>query len=540
MNRIPWVSGNNSDGEYLQNMLQNSYKKYGLKPYITFSSNLDWCKYGGSKLIRPVDDYWYPNVWRPVPKAERRGADAMLAITTNPHHYKTYAKCAYTFAAKYGKNAISNSEDFIWNSIDYPTQEPMDTGLDLLCGLEMTNEQDQSWSGQIGYTLPIENAALLSAQYDGNCNQLVDENNIHTFGQRGVDPNFLVIAGGTAGTNLGWFYNFIIRIRQVRTDSVIPVDAFCVHTYSSNAGDQGVSTSGIVQAIPFEVGKIGFNREFLKVIDYRDRVAPDKEIWVNEFGYGEGGILDTTSKYQCITLPGRYINGVLFKDRHRSDVKGAWTIRAVLEMIKDGVSLVNYYSTECEQNYFDDGRWGAGAGMEMFEWQNLTDNTPGAKAEAIKKFECGYGRGGFSAFGIFGSFLTNGGYPITGLYWWISVFRYRLKDYIYIGSKTHSDSDKIKIACFKHKTEEKGAYVIYYNDSQNTGITNVTIDVPSSNDTVQKVTVNIPKIINPLIVPVNLADDERRTGMPTSRHERYTNGNWRLQIPIYMAQPGRL
>lgn len=531
MNRIPWVSGNNADGEYLQNTLQNSYKKYGLKPYITFSSNLDWCRYGGSVLIRPVDDYWYPNVWRPVPKAQRRGADDMLAITTNPHHYKTYAKCAYTFAAKYGKNAISNPEDFIWNSIDYPIQEPMDTGLDLLCGLEMTNEQDQSWSGLIGYTLPIENAALLSAQYDGNCNQLVDENNIHTFGQRGIDPNFLVIAGGTAGTNLGWFYNFIIRARQVRTDSVIPVDAFCVHAYSSTAGDQGSSASGIVQAIPFEVGKIGFNREFLKVIDYRDRVAPDKEIWVNEFGYGEGGILDTSSKYQCVTLPGRYINGVLFKDRHRSDVKGAWTIRAVLEMIKDGVSLVNYYSTECEQNFFDDGRWGAGAGMEMFEWQNLTDETPGAKAEAIKQFECGYGRGGFSAFGIFGAFLTNGGYPITGLYWWISVFRYRLKDYIYIGSKTHSDSDKIKIACFKHKTEEKGAYVIYYNDSQNTGITNVTIDVPSSNDTVQKVTVNIPKIINPLTVPVNLADDERRTGMPTSRHERYTNGNWEITNP---------
>jgi len=53
-------------------------------------------------------------------------------------------------------------------------------------------------------------------------------------------------------------------------------------------------------------------------------------------------------------------------------------------MIKDGVSLVNYYSTECESDYFDDGRWGNGAGIEMFEWQNLTDETPGVKAEAIK------------------------------------------------------------------------------------------------------------------------------------------------------------
>jgi len=119
-----------------------------------------------------------------------------------------------------------------------------------------------------------------------------------------MDPNFLVIAGGTAGTNLGWFYNFIIRARQVRTDAVIPVDAFCIHTYSSTAGDQGALSSGIIQAIPFEVAKIGVNREFLKVIDYRDRVAPDKEIWVNEFGYGEGGTLGMDSKYQCFTLPG--------------------------------------------------------------------------------------------------------------------------------------------------------------------------------------------------------------------------------------------
>jgi len=39
----------------------------------------------------------------------------------------------------------------------------MTTGLNLLSGLEMTNEPDQSWSGQVGYMLPEENAALLSA-----------------------------------------------------------------------------------------------------------------------------------------------------------------------------------------------------------------------------------------------------------------------------------------------------------------------------------------------------------------------------------------
>jgi len=32
----------------------------------------------------------------------------MLAVTSVPSSYRTYGKCAYTFAAKYGKNEIDN------------------------------------------------------------------------------------------------------------------------------------------------------------------------------------------------------------------------------------------------------------------------------------------------------------------------------------------------------------------------------------------------------------------------------------------------
>jgi len=164
---------------------------------------------------------------------------------------------------------------------------------------------------------------------------------------------------------------------------------------------------------------------------------------------------------------------MIIPDRHRGDIKGAMLIRAAITMMGIGVTMLNYYGTECESDFFHTGVYGAGAGTEMFKWQEMTDTTIGAKVDAIEQYECPYSRGGFAAMGIFGNLLTNGAYPITQSYWWISTFRNRLKDYVFTGYKNHSSDSKIIIACFKHSTLNKGAYVVYYNDSINTGITDV-------------------------------------------------------------------
>ena len=67
---------------------------------------------------------------------------------------------------------------------------------------------------------------------------------------------------------------------------------------------------------------------------------------------GRVGARETASKYQCYSQAGRQVGNWTVPDRHRSDVKGAWIIRACVQMMAMGVDMVNYYSTECEGNYF--------------------------------------------------------------------------------------------------------------------------------------------------------------------------------------------
>lgn len=71
--------------------------------------------------------------------------------------------------------------------------------------------------------------------------------------------------------------------------------------------------------------------------------------------------------------------------------------------------------------------------------------------------------------GMFGNILANGGYPISRAYWYAATMRYRLKDYIHVGRK-YLDDSKIMIFCFKKVNEDKGAYVVWYNDRINTAL----------------------------------------------------------------------
>lgn len=520
---IPWTIGNGT-GENLRQLLEKTYKRYRLKPFITFSSGLDICRYTqGSDLCRPVDDYWLPDKWRPVYKTGVKGDVDLFNITTNPSSYKTYAKLAAGLAAKYGSTEMANFAD---TYVDLSVETDSESGLDLLSGVECGNEQDKSWSGISGYTTPEELASLMSAWYDGNNNMMTDEEG-NALGSYNSDRGFNSIFPGTAGANLGYFFNSYIHWAISRKDYKIPVSCLNFHTYCSNIGDQGNSSLAVQYAITYEAFLKGATGKVIKdIVEFRDRFIPDTELWVTEFGFGESGAVDSASKYQCYSQAGRIIDGWVIPDRHRGDVKGSWTVRATLAMMAAGIDLCNYYSAECESNWFDTGQYGAGAGLEMFKWQKLTDSTPGAKVNAIKPYEVAYNRGGFSALGLFGSFLSNGGYPISRAYWYVACMRNTLKDYIFIGMKTSTISSEILIYCFRKKGEAKGAYAIYLNSSINTGIKNVPIEVPDGVTSVDRTEVYVPNIPDPSVIPADYGVDQERTGLPTSRREIYKEGQW--------------
>lgn len=506
LNKIPWI-GNSAMGENLADLLKNTYKKYGLKPYLTSTGYLDVCIYDKavSKYSSPVDDYWLPDAWRPVPSSGVDGLDKYFGITMDALHYGTYGKLCYSLAGKYGKNHVPG------DAICYDTDKQ--TGYDLICGLEPENEPDASWNGWIGYRHADEMAAMLSNCYDGHVSDFIDEAGVSaTYGLKKAD-NMLAIFPGTAGVNMGYFLSAFLWWKANRKDASIPIDVFSTHMYFSNIGNQGSSQIPVQYGITFEEAMsnpVGAGMK--ELVDFRNRYCPDKEIWLTEFGWGESGGRNTQSKYQCYTQPGRYVGNWAIPDRHRSEVKGAWTIRACVQMMAMGVDLVNYYSTEMEASYFNAGYWGTGGGYEMFHWNDIPDATPGAKAAHITQFEHAYPRGGFASMGFFGPLLNCGGYPISRAYWWIATLRNRLNGYVYTGMKYLSD-ERIVIACFKHTTEAKGAYIVYYNDNQNTGVPDVEIPLPSGLTQYKHVTVYMPNIPSPENVPVNLGLDEARTGL---------------------------
>jgi len=143
----------------------------------------------------------------------------------------------------------------------------------------------------------------------------------------------------------------------------------------------------------------------------------------------------------------------------------------------------------------------------MFHFNDIANTTPGAKVTYAENWESEFERGGFATTGLFGNILYNGAYPITRSYWWVATMREKLKGYIFLGTKTIATDSRIVVACFKKQNEDKGAYIVYLNDNQNTGIQNINIPLPDGVTNYDRVTVYVPEIPNPENVPNTLGSD---------------------------------
>lgn len=530
-NQVPWVSGNNGTGENFIPHLHHTYERYGLKPFIASSGWPDMLFYknadGSRQSVKPLDAYWLPESWRPLPSKGLRGYERYFAQTMNPDNYKTVTKLYHHLAAVFGHGQSDLSDLKI-----FPSNDPeVSVNLDLLSGQEPGNEEDGTWKGWLTIAQPQELAAWLSAVYDGHCGTIMDEEGNPIPGIKGVSPQTLVIVPGMAQINPGYFKEMYLWAKENRPDGKFPADVLNVHTYFSDKWKPGHLVQDPCKAVTLEeilTWKGAMGDGLSQIVDFRNRYLPDLEIWITEFGYGESGGENTQSQYQCYSQPGRYIGSWLIPDRHRSEVKGAWILRAALTMMRMGIGSCNCYAIEMD-SYFGNGQYEGGAGFEMFRWNDCTDQAPGAKVEAIKKYMHGYDRGGFATTGIFNSLLWCGGYPITRSFWYIATFRNRLKGYVYTGQKYLDTDSRIIVMCFRKKGEDKGAYVIYLNDDQNTGVPNVKVPLPDGSSSVTRVTTYCPEIPNPENLPANLEFDEPRTGFPTTRRERYVNGKWVIQ-----------
>ncbi len=523
-NQIGWVNQNNGMDYNLIQLLKETYKKYGLKPFTASSSWATILRYqaNSSNVNKPLDGYWLPGAWEPLPSKGRLGYEKYFEVSMNPNSYKTISKMYSQLMAVYGKSAFGQNDIKI-----YPADDTeVSTNMDLMCGAEIGNEDDRTWSGWMAFTQPEEMGALLSAVYDGHCGTLTDEDgNTKYYGIKQASPDSLVIVPGFAGIVSGYIKELHLWCKQNRPDGKLPFDILNFHTYFSDKWEYDWP-GGACKAVTLE-SILASNKNDIadglpRVLDIRNRYMPDKELWITEFGYGEAGGENTNSQYQCYSQPGRRIGSWLIPDRHRSEVRASWSIRAALTLMRLGIDSVNYYAID-QMDYW------SSCGYEMWHWNDEASDEPGAKCEAIKKHMKNIDATGFTAFGLFGSFLTNGCYPICNTFWWVATFRNRLKGYIYTGQKYLDTDSRIIVMCFRKLNEEKGAYIIYLNDSVNTGVPNVRIPLPERLSQVVKVTTYVPAIPNPESMPSTFEFDQQRTGLPTTRKEKYINGEWVIQ-----------
>lgn len=546
LNDLSWVRDNGWGGG-LRSLLEQSYKRFGLRPIICFTGCMDcvrirWEDFDNYPIknvtyccqVDNNNSQWYD--WIPQPRNVPRGLDEYLSYTASPEWYKTYAKVGYALGALYGK--VNRDDVIALLAADLDTLGGTVSGLDCLGGVEFENEQDRGWQGFIAYHLPEQCAAISSATFDADHGKLVDAAGGRLLGIKTADPSLQHVMGGMATNAAGYILNMLIYGGRHRGDASFPSDWINGHIYcpSSGLGDGSVSPPSYAITMErylspdFDAGRRV--REFFNVRDY---YAPHTRLKISEFGYGEGGAVGSDSRFQCFSQPGRKIGTWLIPDRHRSDVKGAWTVRGLFQLLELGAEEACLYLTYTDTEWWYDNPGAGGPRGEMFDWQALTGNeyyetTPGAKFAAVPP-STNNDRTGFACFGFFGHYLSNGAYPISRALWFVTLFRSRLKDHYYVGRLKHAMNDRIMIYAFKHKTENRGCYAVYYNDEVNTGLPGVPIRVPVGNAQVDVYREYIPEVPDPRTVPNTRGMDQYRTGLPTSRREKYVGGEWVIQNP---------
>jgi hypothetical protein len=173
------------------------------------------------------------------------------ADAADPRSYRAHADHMFQFAARYGSRKVADSK------LKLAPNQARKSGLGLLRYFENANEL----------------AARSSADYDGHQKALGD-----TFGVKNADPQAQLVLGGLADLHL----DYIKAIKfwaDTNRGGDFPADVLDFHHYSNDIGGQGNSQVGISP----EADKLKERLE--KLVDYRNRYLPTKELWITEFGY---------------------------------------------------------------------------------------------------------------------------------------------------------------------------------------------------------------------------------------------------------------
>lgn len=176
-------------------------------------------------------------------------------------------------------------------------------------GIEVRNEPNGYWSGAQTYMSPVEQAALLSACFDGHEGAVGIRPDI--IGARAADPSVLVSMGGLSGATQVALDNVAVMrlwFQAKRKDKQFAADVLNFHFYCN---DNQVSKGASPEECKFE-------EVMRNLTAWRDTNEPTLQVWLTEFGYD-------TSSYSPNLAPayGHY---------DAQDVQGMWLVRSYMLM----------------------------------------------------------------------------------------------------------------------------------------------------------------------------------------------------------------
>jgi hypothetical protein len=197
-----------------------------------------------------------------------------------PANYALNADFAFQYALHYGCLATDTSLAKV-NKVRDPGITKVGTCISPL--MELGNEED-NWfrHPREGYS-PDQQAAKMSALYDGHCGTMGA-----TFGFKQADSSFKVIMPASADFGLDYIKRIYYWCQHNRADKKFPADAINIHSYLTNGGGQFVAgAKGIAPEMFYRPGynALGVKEYLAEFSDWVKRYLPGVEIWWTEFGY---------------------------------------------------------------------------------------------------------------------------------------------------------------------------------------------------------------------------------------------------------------
>jgi len=272
---------------------------------------------------------WMMATW-PAGQQDQENVPVMYGKDFNdPNSYAEQAHIGFEYAARYGTNASVNSSLLSVDPTVLWTGEPVNVvkkGLGLISYLECDNERDKWWKGTNAYQNCYEQAANLSAFYDGNKNTMGAG-----YGVKNADPNMQVVIGGLCSSDPTYLHGMVqwcIQHRGYKADGTVNLcwDVINYHFYSNDGISGGNATVGVAP----ELSKtMALAQGYLKMAH---QYANDQPVWVTESGYDLN--------------PGSPQRAPAIGNKTAQMVQGDWILRTSLLYARAGVQRLFFYEAQ--------------------------------------------------------------------------------------------------------------------------------------------------------------------------------------------------